>query len=500
MAVVINTSQNVVTVSQDGPTTVVVQDVGIQGPRGAAGSGSFANSSALATTGSNSFIGNQSINGDVAVTGSLTVSGSNTFRVIGPTILQGAVTIVSGSLTATVVSASYATTASYALNAGVTVNTGSLIRTASLAGTTLTFTKGDASTFNLTLPTSGGGTGSGAYFTNATVIAGATGTTLYTLSDGTTLTTSYGSGYQLVDGVPNVEVLARPNKYFTNRYSAMNPTTVNQYHVQPVNGSNWSYIWWYVEDRETTGWASVQSGSVLRFKESGSSANWAYYGVTEVFTPGALYYWERRGAAIKLANSPDFTAAATASIELFASAPNPVYQPASYSTAYYVYTKFVNQNIGISNFGYGPNNLALISGSTLVGTSPTKRYLYAGSLPQSGSMHSMTTGQYVGFSTDNSSWTYYLVLGEIFTYNNTYVTVEPVDGDFYVSANTPVYVKVFNRIPSQPYYRSLSHITHPITPSGTSSPSGSIGDVSYDDSYFYVKTSAGWKRAALSTW
>ena len=38
-----------------------------------------------------------------------------------------------------------------------------------------------------------------------------------------------------------------------------------------------------------------------------------------------------------------------------------------------------------------------------------------------------------------------------------------------------------------------------ITPANTSDLQGSQGDISYDDDYFYVKTSAGWKRAALST-
>jgi hypothetical protein len=39
-----------------------------------------------------------------------------------------------------------------------------------------------------------------------------------------------------------------------------------------------------------------------------------------------------------------------------------------------------------------------------------------------------------------------------------------------------------------------------VTPTGTSDPQGNQGDISYDDDYFYVKTSAGWKRAALSAW
>ena len=38
------------------------------------------------------------------------------------------------------------------------------------------------------------------------------------------------------------------------------------------------------------------------------------------------------------------------------------------------------------------------------------------------------------------------------------------------------------------------------TPTGTSDANGNTGDIAWNDNYFYVKTSAGWKRAALSTW
>ncbi|HVP58827.1 MAG TPA: hypothetical protein VMU02_12100 [bacterium] len=38
------------------------------------------------------------------------------------------------------------------------------------------------------------------------------------------------------------------------------------------------------------------------------------------------------------------------------------------------------------------------------------------------------------------------------------------------------------------------------TPTGTADARGSTGDVAWDDSYIYIKTSGGWKRAALSTW
>jgi hypothetical protein len=59
----------------------------------------------------------------------------------------------SGSIVGTITSASYAVTASYALNAGATVSTASLLTTASVNLNVITFTKGDSSTFNLTVNT-----------------------------------------------------------------------------------------------------------------------------------------------------------------------------------------------------------------------------------------------------------------------------------------------------------------------------------------------------------
>ena len=40
----------------------------------------------------------------------------------------------------------------------------------------------------------------------------------------------------------------------------------------------------------------------------------------------------------------------------------------------------------------------------------------------------------------------------------------------------------------------------PRTPSGSTDTQGSVGDIAADDNYVYVKTSTGWKRAALSAW
>jgi hypothetical protein len=43
-------------------------------------------------------------------------------------------------------------------------------------------------------------------------------------------------------------------------------------------------------------------------------------------------------------------------------------------------------------------------------------------------------------------------------------------------------------------------ITTTSTPSGTADATGSAGEIRRDDSYIYVKTAAGWKRSALTTW
>jgi hypothetical protein len=76
------------------------------------------------------------------------VTASNVF---GP---YGANSVISSSYTLT---SSYSLTASFALNAGASVSTASLLTTASVNSNIITFTKGDASTFNITVDTGSGG-------------------------------------------------------------------------------------------------------------------------------------------------------------------------------------------------------------------------------------------------------------------------------------------------------------------------------------------------------
>jgi len=38
------------------------------------------------------------------------------------------------------------------------------------------------------------------------------------------------------------------------------------------------------------------------------------------------------------------------------------------------------------------------------------------------------------------------------------------------------------------------------TPTGTTDGAGNTGDLAWDDSYIYIKTSGGWARSGLATW
>jgi len=105
----------------------------------------FGTSSVYVTSISGSITG--SFSGSLIGT-STTASYVTASNVFGP---YGASSILSSSYALT---SSYSSTASYALNAGATVSTASLLTTASISTNVLTFTKGDGSTFNVTIASS----------------------------------------------------------------------------------------------------------------------------------------------------------------------------------------------------------------------------------------------------------------------------------------------------------------------------------------------------------
>ena len=115
--------------------------------------------------------------GNSVITGSLTVTSGVTGSLLGTASFAiSSSNATTASFASTSISASYAITASYAMNGGGggSTNTGSLLTTASIAGSTITFTKGDGSTFPIVVPT--GGTGSGAV--TGGVLSGSFGITI----------------------------------------------------------------------------------------------------------------------------------------------------------------------------------------------------------------------------------------------------------------------------------------------------------------------------------
>lgn len=89
-------------------------------------------------------------------------------------------------------SASYALTASYALNAAAAVNTGSLLLTASAATNVITFTKGDSSTFSITVDTGSATTvNTGSLMVTGSVV---NNTLTFTKGDNTTFSLTVNTG------------------------------------------------------------------------------------------------------------------------------------------------------------------------------------------------------------------------------------------------------------------------------------------------------------------
>jgi hypothetical protein len=140
------------------------------------------NSGSLPYTGSAQITGSLSITGSTTSTGGFIGSllGDVTGNVAG--ILTGTVngnvkgnatSATTASYVLNAVSASFATTASYALNGGGSTDTGSLLMTASVSLNTITFTKGNGTTFPITVDTgSGGGGGSSFPYTGSAIISG----------------------------------------------------------------------------------------------------------------------------------------------------------------------------------------------------------------------------------------------------------------------------------------------------------------------------------------
>jgi hypothetical protein len=133
-------------------------------------------------------------------------------------------------------------------------------------------------------------------------------------------------------------------------------------------------------------------------------------------------------------------------------------------------------------------------------------------LAQGISFKKVKSGQNISMKTIGFSDGMVFDVGE--TLNGVSQTIrfgKPDNGQLqYLNALTGAYAFTGQGLYFKPYSAAWTGVAQPenvkkvimevvTVPTGTSDTNGAEGDIARDDSYIYVKTSVGWKRAALST-
>jgi hypothetical protein len=305
-------------------------------------------------------------------------------------------------------------------------------------------------------------------------------------------------GSSLVSALlPNSEIIVSP----TQSYGLIGTTSTDTFpEFKDLNPQNFQYSWgtaaqtanmaiFMFRDDTNSEWGDVSTGNYIAFNSFGNSNLPSYYEVNQATHNSSSYGLIRLLQVTAVDPDNQFSAANSASFQGSVSIPNAAY-PSRISLGRYNGSFFPSTNLA-TNY---TNQVALVSGST-----PSGSWLYIGNTPSSGSQFSATAGQYIGLSTNDSSFTYYVVNGKSYinASSDYFIGITPVAGEYFAATNTDVFIESARWIPAQPYYNSLSHITYPITPTSTADASGSIGDVSYDNNNFYVKRQVGWGKAPL---
>jgi len=191
------------------------------------------------------FTGSQAITGSLIVTQAITASS-----------LSGSFT---GSFLGTSSYATQALSASYAPNSGATVSTASLLTTASATNNVITFTKGDASTFTVTVAT--GSTVSASYATSAS----------YAISSSVAISSSYAlsSSFTAVATSASYATQALSASYFSGSIGGATFTG----DISFTSGSNVDGLFVVIPTSDLTG--SVTGGiQVMRAETGSNSTKW----------------------------------------------------------------------------------------------------------------------------------------------------------------------------------------------------------------------------------
>jgi hypothetical protein len=151
--------------------------------------------------------------------------------------------------------------------------------------------------------------------------------------------------------------------------------------------------------------------------------------------------------------------------------------------------------------GGGNGNTASSSGATVSGGWNNQATGYQATI--GGGYANTVAGDY-SFATGDSVWLtadadYSFAFGHNFTTSATHASI------FY-DASSEMKVGIQTTSPtarldvgSSTGYNQIRMRT-PYTPTGSDDANGNEGDIAWDENYFYVKTSAGWKRVAMSAW
>ena len=192
------------------------------------------------------------------------------------TLTASYATTANSALTATsattATSASYATTASFALNAaGGAADTGSLLTTASISDATITFTKGDASTFNIvvnnvvnadsaSVATTADSATSASYATNASTADSAT-------------SSSYATTASFALNAPSIDTgsfVKNDTDIYTSTGKVENVITLTQAEYNAISASADPNTLYYITDAAST---ATTASYALTVETTAVSAN-----------------------------------------------------------------------------------------------------------------------------------------------------------------------------------------------------------------------------------
>jgi hypothetical protein len=120
--------------------------------------------------------------------------------------------------------------------------------------------------------------------------------------------------------------------------------------------------------------------------------------------------------------------------------------------------------------------------------------------------YSAILGGYADTIAATGSYSYLFGINSNLTQDSTFMVdlphirfgTEVVGYEFPITDGTNGQALVTNGSGQVSWGTPSKHATY--TPSSSSDKNGNVGDVTWDDSYVYVKTNAGWKRSALSSW